>query len=74
MIITRYRIQLQCKDMPFPFETRLISALTEASAIKKAKYEARICGLEPTRVLACEIDSRYESDTKAHVNTISLQE
>jgi hypothetical protein len=54
MTITKYKISLQCKDCPVAFETE-VKAFSRQTAIGKAIFIARKCGLDPTRCLNCVI-------------------
>ena len=51
--LNRYKVELACA--PFPF-LATVRAFNEKSAIGKAKYQAKQCGLKTGKVLFIDID------------------
>ena len=54
---TRYTVLLVC--CPFPFQVSTV-AHTRESAIAKAKYQAKLCGLKTGKVIEITEDATVE--------------
>ena len=64
MILTRYKGLLAC--VPFPFEF-IVTANNVSSATRKAKFQAKLHGLKPGRLIDITVDSRFEIENKKEV-------